>query len=91
MCFQGADVALQEVGEAVLRFLTVISEADAEDVAAMLTALSVYQLPSEADPVDLATLAGTIDALRLRLQHGARGERPRPELLMLDVSQAVRH
>jgi hypothetical protein len=90
MCFQGADAELREVGETVLRFLTVVSESHPDDVAAVLIALQRYQPPG-LRPADLATLSGTIEALRLRLQHGQGGEAPRPELLMLDVSQAIRH
>jgi hypothetical protein len=86
ICFNGADAELQEVGEAVLRFLTVISEAHPEDVAVMLMVLDRYRPPADATSVDLATLMGTTEALRLRLQHGDRGEKPCPELVMFDVS-----
>lgn len=86
MNFDGADDELRGVGEAVLQFLAVVSEAHADDVAAMMMALERWRPPSDATTEDLATLMGTIEVLRLRLVHGDRGDRPRPELVMFDVS-----
>jgi hypothetical protein len=91
MNFEHADAELREVGEAVLRFLTVISEAHPDDVAAVLVGLENWRPGQDLSSPDLATLMGTMDALRLRMVHGERGEKPRPELVMLDTATARQH
>lgn len=85
--FTGADDSLRELGEAVQRFVLVVSECPPEDVSALVAAIEVWRPPTEEmSSDDMAVLVGTLDALRRRLQHGTGGERPRAELAQLDVT-----
>lgn len=84
--FTEADEPLKRLGEAVQGFIRLVSESDPEDVATLLGAMDLWKPPDHLESEDLATLMGTIEALRLRLQHGPRGERPRQELRELDVT-----